>query len=110
MPQNKMRLAFEPLRSIDSATFAGAYLDLGTPFENPIRLFKITNDSNVDITVSYNGGTTDHEYVPAGSFVLIDICSNRVWDAELVSAVGTQVSVKGSAGVGLVYLSTYYAE
>ena len=109
MPEIKLRLGFEELRSIDSATFAGAYLDLGTPFENPLRAFKITNNSNVDVLVSYDGGTTDHEIVPAGSFFLFDITSNRVWDAELVIAAQTQVSVNGSAGVGLVYLSAYYA-
>ena len=109
MPQIKLRLGFEELRSIDSATFAGAYLDIGTPFENPLRAFKITNNSTVDVIVSYDGGTTDHEIVPAGSFFLFDISSNRVCDAEFVIAAKTQVSVKGSAGVGLVYLSSYYA-
>lgn len=110
MPQIKLRLGFEPLRSIDSSTFNGSYMDLGDPFEHPIRAFKVTNVSDVDITVSLDGGTTDTEYIPAGSFFLFDICSNRVWDAEFVSATGTQVSVKGSAGTGSVYLSTYYAE
>ena len=109
MPEIQCKLAYEALRSIDSSTFNGAYQNLGTAFVNPIRIFKITNNSTVDVTVSYDGGTTDHEYVPAGSFLLIDISSNRVWDAKLVAKVDTQVSVKGSAGSGSVYLSTYYA-
>lgn len=110
MPEIKSRLAFEELRSVNSNTFDGTYKVVGPPMENPIRLFKITNDSTVGVTVSFDGGTTDHEYLPAGSFLLIDITSNRVWDCLFALAVATQISVKGAAGTGLVYLSTYYAQ
>ena len=109
MPQIKSKLAFEALRSIDSSTFTGSYQSLGTAMANPIRMFKITNNSTSDVTVSYDGGTTDHEYVPAGSFLLLDISANHVWDCEFLLAKGVQVSVKGSAGTGSVFLSTYYA-
>jgi len=109
MPEIAMRLFPEELRSIDSATFDGTYKDLGTPLEFTSRIFKITNNSNVDITVSYDGGDTDHEFVPAGSFLLIDVCSNRVATAQFVLSRLTQVSVKGAAGAGSVYFSTYYA-
>ena len=110
MPQPNSRLAFEELRSVNSNTFDGTYKNLGTPIANQIRIFKITNDSTVAITVSYDGGTTDHEYLPAGGFLLIDITSNKQWDYYLAMRIATQFSVKGSAGTGSVYLSTYYAE
>lgn len=76
---------------------------------HPIRIFKITSTANVDVTVSYDGGTTDHEIIPAGSFLLIDVTSDRVWDCEFALAQGVQVSVKAAAGTGSIYLSTYYA-
>ena len=109
MPSIKKKLAFEELRSVDASTLAGSYVSLGTPMEHPIRIFKISNDSNVGITVSYDGGTTDHEYLPAETFLLIDASANRVWDCEFVLADGVQVSINGSAGIGNIYLSTYYA-
>jgi hypothetical protein len=105
MPEIQSRLALEELRI---ASIAAAYGDLGPPMEHQIRIFKIVNDTTAGVTVSFNDGVTDHEYLPAGSFVLIDVTSNRVWDAKYVLAIGTQVQVKGS-GAGNVYMSTYYA-
>jgi hypothetical protein len=105
MPAVKSILAFEALRSV---AIAAGYSNLGTPLANPIRLFKISNDTTGAITISYDGGVTDHDHLPANSFLLIDISSNRVWDCEFSLKVGTQISVKG-AGAGTVYLSTYYA-
>jgi hypothetical protein len=105
MPAVQSRLAFEPLRSV---AIAAGYSNLGTPLAHPIRMFKITNNSTADITVSYDGGVTDHEFLPANSFLLLDITSNKVWDCQFCLATGTQVAVKG-AGAGTVYLSVYYA-
>ncbi len=109
MADFKLRLANEALRSIDSSTFNGAYQNLGTAFQNPTRIFKITNDSTVGITVSFDGGSQDDEYIPAGGFLLIDVSANKICNRILVAPAGTQVAVKGSAGTGTVYLSTYYA-
>ncbi len=106
MPAVESRLAFEELRSV---AIAATYSAIGSPLEHQVRLFKIVNDTTAGVTVSYDGGTTDHEYLPAGSFVLIDVTSNRVWDCQFALKQGVQVSVKG-AGAGTVYLSTYYAE
>lgn len=110
MPAVKKKLAFEALRSRDASTFTGSYQTLGVVMAHPIRIFKLANDTTVDVTVSYDGGTTDHEFLPAGTFVLIDASANRVWDCEFVLAQGVQVSVKGAVGTGSIYLSTYYAE
>lgn len=76
---------------------------------NPIRIFKLTSTSTTDVTVSYDGGTTDHEYLPAGSFLLIDVTSDRAAECEFALGKGVQVSIKGTAGTGTIYLSTYYA-
>ena len=76
---------------------------------HPIRIFKLTSTSTTDVTVSYDGGTTDHEYLPAGSFLLVDVTSDRAWNCEFALAAGVQVSIKGTAGTGSIFLSTYYA-
>jgi len=105
-----IRLAAEALRSRAASTFNGSYQTLGAVLAHPIRLFKITNDTNVGVTISYNGGTTDHEYLPAGAFILIDITANKVRQNQFSLEKGTQISVKASVGTGSIYLSTYYAE
>lgn len=101
------RLAWETLRTIDSATFTGAYQAIGTPLANPSYICKMVNNSNVLVTVSING-TTDIDVAPANSFWLYDE-SKAGASANLPSLpAGTQVYVKGSAGVGTVYLVTQY--
>lgn len=109
MPAVQSKLAFEALRSRAASTFTGSYQTLGAVMAHPIRVFKITNDTSVGVTVSYDGGVTDHEYLPSETFLLIDVTSNRDWDCLFALAQGVQVDVKGAAGTGTIYLSTYYA-
>lgn len=102
------RLYPNPLKSIDSASFTGSYQTLGIPLENACRIIKLTNNSTVDVTVSWDG-INDHEILPAGSFLLLDVSSNREMSNVCEISQGTQFLVKGSAGTGSVYLSSYYA-
>lgn len=105
MPDYRSRLLNETLRSV---AIAATYSNLSTPLVNPSRIMKIENETNGAITISFDGGVTDHERIPANGFVLIDATSNAVAESNLARAAGTQISVKG-AGAGSVYLSTYYA-
>lgn len=105
---DKQKLLPEALRSRDSATFTGSYQTLGTPITNPSRILKITNNSTSLVTVSWDG-STDHEILPAATFILLDESSNSVSNDVLSAAAQTQFFVKGAAGTGLVYLSTYFA-
>lgn len=98
----------EAIRSIDSATFTGSYQALGTALAHPSRAAKWTNNSNKDVTLSWNG-TTDHEFIPAGSSFIFDVASDKEGTNQSYIAAGTQFYVKGSAGTGLFYMSTYYA-
>lgn len=96
-----------PLKSINSATFTGSYQALGTSLENSCRIVKFTNTSNVSVTVSWDG-VNDHEILPASSFLLLDVSANREKADICEIPKGTQFLVKGSAGVGLVYVSSYF--
>lgn len=98
----------ETLRSINSATFAGSYLPIGTPLVFNSRLIKFTNNSSSDVTISWNG-SVDHEFIPMGSFMLVDVASDRQLNSELYIPAGTQFYAKGAAGVGLFFISSYYA-
>jgi hypothetical protein len=106
-PQD-VRIQPDTLRSIDSATFTGSYQKLGAVLAQNARLIKFTNNSNKDATISWNG-INDHDFIPAGSFLLIDVAANaeNAWQFDVPAQ--TQFFIKGAAGVGLVYLSVYFA-
>ena len=101
------KIAWETLRSRDSATFTGSYQTLGTPLVSPSYILKLVNNSTVLVTISIDG-TTDIDIAPAGSFWLYD--EGKVGMSSQIPALpsGTQVYVKGSAGTGSVYLVSQY--
>lgn len=98
------RIAWETLRSIDSATFTGSYQALGTPLAHPSYICKLVNNSTVLVTISING-STDIDIAPAGSFWLYDEAKTEAHEGL---PQGTQIFVKGIAGTGSVYLVTQY--
>jgi hypothetical protein len=101
------RLAWETLRSRDSATFTGSYQTLGTALVNPSYILKLVNNSTVLVTISIDG-TTDIDVAPSGSFWLYD--EGKVGGSSQIPAIpaGTQIFVKGAAGTGSVYLVSQY--
>ena len=94
----------DSLRSISSTTFTGAYQAVGAALSRPIRIVKFLNDSSVGVTLSWDG-TNDHDYLPAGSFILYDLTSNETQFPGFFIPVGTQFYVKGAAGVRSFYIS-----
>lgn len=100
-----------PLKSIDSATFTGSYQAINpTGLSEACFMIRINNDSNRDLTLSYDG-TTDHEYVLAGDFLQVDAQNNaRPNNFTALFSKGLVVYVKASAGTGSVYLSGYYQD
>lgn len=98
------RLTWEPLRSINSATFTGSYQALGTPLVFPSYISKLVNNSTVLVTVSTDG-VTDMDVAPANSFWLYDEDKGEQYQ---MLPEGTQIYVKGSAGVGFVYFVSQY--
>jgi hypothetical protein len=103
------QILYQPMQSIDSSTFTGSYQALGTPLVHPSSIIKVVNNSNVDVTVSTDG-INAMDFIPANSFFLYDCTTNTPpSDSQGVYVPkGTQYLVKGSAGVGLVYLVIQY--
>lgn len=101
------RIAWETLRSIDSATLTGSYQALGTPLEHPSYICKMVNNSTSSVTVSVDG-INDIDVCPAGSFWLYDEGKVGLSAAYPALPQGTQVYVKGSAGTGSIYLVSQY--
>lgn len=97
-----------PLKSIDSATFTGSYQNINAGLINPCFLLRIVNNSNKDVTVSYDG-STDHDFVPAGKELNILAGSvSQPNNFNTIFAQGMPVWVKGAAGAGLVYVAGYF--
>lgn len=102
-------VAYETIKSIDSATFSGSYQAVGTATTHEARIFKIVNNSTMPVTISTDG-TNDMDFLPASSFVLYDLGTNRGNPAPALSLPkNTQFYAKGSAGTGLVYVVVIYA-
>lgn len=100
------RIAWETLRSIDSATFTGSYQNVGTPLLHPSYICKLVNNSTVLVTISIDG-VNDMDVAPANSFWLYDE-TKGVQPGACALPAGTQIMVKGSAGTGSVYLVSQY--
>lgn len=97
--------------SFDSATLTGSYQSVnsstsGLPF--PLVILKVVNDATTAVTVSYDG-TNDHDYAPIGGQFVYDYQSNKQpQNDRSILAKGTQVYVKGTAGVGTIKLIGWY--
>lgn len=101
------KIAWESLRSIDSATFTGSYQALGTPLAHSSYICKLVNNSGVIVTISIDG-TTDIDIAPANSFWLYDEGKAGAQAAFPALPAGTQFFVKGAASTGSVYLVSQY--
>lgn len=99
------------LSSIDSATFTGSYqlISVATGLPEACIILEIINNSNIGVTVSYDG-TNDHDFVRAASDrVLLFQTNSQPNNQAAVIAQGTRIYVKAAAGMGLVYLAGYYS-
>jgi len=99
------------MQSIDVSTIgAGAFSEVGNPLEGALSFIRITNDSNTDVIISYDG-ITDHEYVPGGERISTYFQANATGANEVSKLSNrTIVFIRGTAGVGDVYVSGYYNE
>ncbi len=88
----------DALRTKNNASITNSYTTLGTPLTKNWRIFKITNNTDGDMLISFDG-TTDNIFVPAFSFTLYDLSTNavNVQDSDwFVMQIGTQIYVKYS--------------
>ena len=106
---NGLRVIPETLRSVNSTAFNGTFQVLGSPLKYASPLLKFVNNSNVLVTISWDG-VNAHDILPSNSFALYDFCSDSGTTPGLYAAQGTQFYVSGPAGgtnAGLVYLAVF---
>lgn len=97
------------LNEFDSSSMTSSYQSIvGTGLEYPCIYIRIINASNKDITISYDG-STDHDYVVAGTSLALPFQSNSQPGAYVAQMKqGTIIYAKGTAGTGNIYVSGYF--
>ncbi len=99
-------VVIDTIRTVAFGGISGTYAAVGTKFSFPVRLICFTNNTNGDVFFS-DDGVNDKLFLPAQSFKLFDVTSNRFGNiAGLVFATNTQFYVKQSTApsTGAVYI------
>lgn len=103
---------FEGLRSLAFGGISGTYAGVGAKFANPVRVLKITNLSDANLLISFNG-VDDMDVVGANGFCLYDWGSNKANQAGYFDqSAGDRLYVKQESGAptsGSVYVTVIYA-
>jgi hypothetical protein len=88
------KVQFDPIRTTTCAVIAAAgalYQVIGAKYQYPIRLLKITNKTNADLVISFDG-IDAHDIIPMNSYCLYDFGSNMATQTgHLELQGGTQV-------------------
>jgi hypothetical protein len=81
-------LRMDTLRRLAFGALAATFNAVGAALADPCRIFILSNLTNNNIIFSLDG-VTDHFYLPAGGFKLIDVCTNKVRDDGFFVPQGT---------------------
>jgi len=109
MSSTSVKVRYETLRSLAFGSISGSYAAIGAAFANPIRMLKITNTTDANLTISFDG-VNDMDIITANTVEVLDYGSNKADTAgQLDQAVGQKIFVKGSPTTGTVYVTTIYA-
>ena len=108
-----LRIYPAPLQTLSYLLMSTTYVNIGTPLPFPARILQLQNTTDNDVLISWDG-TNDHQFIPSGGFVLLDVTANKSV-AQQAWYVGskTQLYAKFTAGSspasrGAVYLTTFY--
>ncbi len=105
---------YDALRSAAFGSITGSYTTLGTPIQHLFRAFCLTNNTDGDLFISFDG-TTDNIFIPKNGFRLYDVSTNSPPISaidNLVIGINTQFYVKYSTAPtsGSVWLEGLYAK
>jgi hypothetical protein len=111
MSSTSVRIRYEALRSLAFGGISGAYAAVGAVFANPVRMLKITNTTNADLLISFDG-VVDRDIIPARTAQIFDYGSNKAdTGGQLDQSMGERVYVKqvSAPSSGSVYVTVIYA-
>jgi hypothetical protein len=109
---SSVRARYENLRSLAFGGISGTYAGVGTSFVYPVRILKVTNLTDKDLLISFNG-VDDMDVCPANAFYLYDYGSNKADQGGFFEqAAGNRLYAKQASGAptsGSVYVTVVYA-
>jgi hypothetical protein len=98
-----------PLSTVAASTLDGTYTSLNTGLPFACFYIRILNDSTVPITVSYDGGETDHDFIAPAGTITVNAQTNSQPNGNIaLFAKGQSIWINGTVGTGAIYLSGYY--
>lgn len=102
---------FSTVRSIAYSSIMATYATLDAPFLEPLRSFRLINDTDGKIFISVDG-QFDYFFLPANSFVLYDVSANSVPNYPLRTQDGLQLYIKylTAPTTGSFYVESMYAK
>lgn len=111
---HKNRILAIPLTSFAAASLTASYQAINSNgLDEACFLLRIINENSTGITISYDG-INDHDFLAGTAAAIpreileLDFSAGSHSGSPLKFAKGMKVYVKGSAGVGTIYLSGYY--
>lgn len=98
------------VQTVAFGSITSSYVATGAAMPAPIRILKISNTTNADIYVSYNG-STNNDVVPASSGMVLDFTANKTLPDGNFLPTGTVIYIKyaSAPSSGNVYVSAYYS-
>lgn len=112
MSSGGLLVRYENLRTLGFASVSGSYSGVGPAFQNPVRILKVTNTTNENLRVSFDG-ITDMDIVAANGYYVFDYTTNDARKVgDLVQAAGQRLYVKHEGvapTLGTVYVTIIYA-
>lgn len=91
-------VVIDPVRSLAFGSISGTFAQVGSVTTRPIRLVCFTNNTDGDMFFSIDG-VNNQLFVPAGSFKLFDLTTNKDqgFSSLMAFLTGTQFWVKQSS-------------
>lgn len=91
------RVQFEAVREVAFGGIGAAYAALGPALTDNARLIGITNTTDAEVYISFDG-VIPHLRVASGGFKLYDLTANKVRDDGYFLSTGTVISQRRVAG------------
>jgi len=113
MISSAQRIGYENLRSLAFGSISSSYAGVGVSFVHPVRMIKVTNLTDINLIISFDG-TNDKDIIPSMSAQVYDYATNRIGPVDaLEQPAGQRVYVKQetvtAATSGNVYVTVIYA-
>ena len=89
-------LVFQTIRTVAFGGITGVFANVGAALSAPARLVKIVNTSNRTAEITTDG-TNVQDLLPANSFALYDLTTNRINDEGAFMRSGTQFQTRRPA-------------